>query len=56
MSLLSQVVALVGRNGVVIDVVKKSETKDRVKVEATVQVASNDFRQQTYEVKKETSK
>lgn len=52
MSLFSKVVAIVGRNGVVTEVTKKSETPNSTKVEATIQVASDDYRKQTYEIKK----
>jgi len=53
MSLFTKVVAIVGRNGVVTEVTKKSETLNKVKVEATIQVASDDYRKQTYEINKD---
>lgn len=55
MDLFSKITTMVGRNGVVTEVVKKSETKTHVKAEATIQVASNDYRKQTYDVKKESN-
>lgn len=52
MDIFKKVVAIVGRNGVVTEVVKKSETATKIKVEATVQVASDDYRTTTYDINK----
>ena len=52
MDLFSKITTMVGRNGEVVDIAMKKETKDRAEVKATIKVG-NDYREQTYSVKKE---
>lgn len=52
MDIFKKVVAIVGRNGVVVDVVKKSESSTKIKAEATILVQDNDYRRQIFEISK----
>lgn len=54
MSILSEIIALIGKNGEVVDIAMRKETKDRAEVKATIKVG-NDYREQIYSVKKESN-